>query len=147
MAIFPAHVRIEDINAQSLPPLEESLGFQFVAVGDEGLVGEFTVDARHLQPHGILHGGISCALGESMGSIAGNFLIDQASKMAVGQSLNAMHLRPALPGTLVRGVAKPLHVGGRSQIWEIMFSDKKSGKAICKVSLTLAVIDRLARPS
>ena len=141
MGLFPAGLRVEDMKDRDLPQLEQRLGVKFTEVGERHLAIECTVTDFFLQPHGIMHGGVSCVIGESLGSIAGNLTLVGTGKHAVGQNLNALHLRPALPGTRLRAVTEPLHIGSKTQIWEINITDADKLKAIAKVTLTLAIID------
>ncbi len=140
MGLFPSGLSLDGLM-QSLPQLEKSLGIVFTEIGERHLAIACTVTDMFLQPHGIMHGGVSCLIGESLGSIAGNLSLHGTAKRAVGQNLNALHLRPALPGTRLRAVAEALHLGNKTQIWEIGISDADKQKAIAKITLTLALID------
>jgi 1,4-dihydroxy-2-naphthoyl-CoA hydrolase len=108
-------------------------------IGDDWLRGTMPVDARTKQPFGLLHGGASVALAESLGSLAGNLCLD-ASEMAVGLDINANHLRAVTAG-VVTGTARALHVGRSTQVWEIRIEDER-GKLVCISRLTLAVVPR-----
>ncbi len=98
------------------------------------------VDARTHQPAGILHGGASVALAESVGSVGANLCVDMKTQVCVGQEINANHLRPIASG-LVVATARPYHVGSRSQVWHIEISDEQ-GKLVCVSRLTMAVLAR-----
>ena len=95
-------------------------------------------DARTFQPFGVVHGGANVVLAESLGSIAGAHVIDLSSAKALGQEVSATHLRPVSSG-LVTGTAKPIHLGRRSQVWEIRLEDDQ-GKLSCISKLTLAIL-------
>lgn len=116
------------------------LDIQFTEVGDDFLTGTMPVDERTHQPAGILHGGASVVLAETLGSIASYMCIDPEKYMAVGLEINANHLRPVKSG-LVTGICKPLHIGAKTHVWEIkIYNDK--GKMNCISRLTVAVIPK-----
>jgi 1,4-dihydroxy-2-naphthoyl-CoA hydrolase len=117
----------------------EHLGFELIEVGEDYLVGTLPVDQRTKQPFGILHGGASCVLSESLGSIAGWMCIDPEKKRAVGLEINANHIRSATSG-IVTGTCKPLHLGRRTQVWQTDIVNEE-GKLICTSRLTVAIID------
>ena len=98
------------------------------------------VDSRTVQPYGILHGGASAALAETLGSIAGMLVLDSEKEYCVGMEINANHIR-SVRGGYVYGTAKPIHVGRKTQVWEIRIEDEE-GKLVCISRLTLAVISR-----
>ena len=118
--------------------LSEQLDIRIVAFGDDWLAGTMPVDRRTLQPFGLLHGGASVALAESLGSTAGQLCLDQSRSRCVGQSITANHVRGVREG-LVTGTARPLHLGGRSQVWQIDIRDP-AGALVCFSTLTLAVL-------
>jgi 1,4-dihydroxy-2-naphthoyl-CoA hydrolase len=89
---------------------------------------------------GILHGGASVALAETVGSLAANLCVDPEKYVCVGQEINANHLRPASAG-IVTGTARPFHIGGRSQVWSIEIRDERD-KLVCVSRLTMAVVER-----
>ena len=109
--------------------------------GADFVRGTMPVDARTRQPFGLLHGGASVALAESLGSLAGNLCLD-AAEMAVGLDINANHVRAVSAG-LVTGTARPLHLGRNTQVWEIRIEDA-AGHLVCIARLTLAVVPRKA---
>jgi len=116
------------------------LDIQFTEVGDDFLTATMPVDERTHQPAGILHGGASVVLAETLGSIASYMCIDPEKYMAVGLEINANHLRPVKSG-LVTGICKPLHIGAKTHVWEIkIYNDK--GKMNCISRLTVAVIPK-----
>ena len=114
------------------------LGIELTELGDDYLVGTMPVDERTSQPAGLLHGGASVVLAESLGSIAANLCIDPASRVAVGQEVSASHLRPVRAG-MVTGVARPVHLGRNSQVWEIRITDNRQ-RLVCISRLTVAVV-------
>lgn len=145
MGLFPSSLTPESINERWLPPLDRSLGLRIDAISERGLVASFTVGEAHLQPHGIMHGGISCVVGESLGSLAGGLLVGAEGKTVVGQSLYALHLRPAKSGMRLEARAEPKHLGRRTQIWEIHIKDNAQNKPISQITLTVAVIDQFEK--
>lgn len=122
------------------PNLMDALGITVDEVGDNFLRGSMPVDHRTRQSMGILHGGASVALAESLGSIAANFCVDATRSAAVGMQINANHLRRASGGR-VTGTARPIHLGRTTQVWCIEIEDD-TGKLICVSTLTMAVINR-----
>lgn len=116
----------------------EHLGIQLTELGEDYLVGTMPVDHRTTQPAGLLHGGASVALAESLGSFAANLCVDPARWACVGQEVSASHLRPARRG-LVTGTARPVHLGRSYQVWEINVVDDRLRK-VCAVRLSVAVV-------
>jgi 1,4-dihydroxy-2-naphthoyl-CoA hydrolase len=141
MGLFPKDLKVEDVNAMWLPRMDRDLGVVITEIGDQSMTAEFTVSERNVQPFGIMHGGMSCVVGESLGSVAGGLCLRDGNRTVVGQSLYAIHLRPARLGMTLKAVAEARHLGQRSQVWEILLSDKEQGKPIAKITLTLAVIE------
>lgn len=117
-----------------------ALGIEYMEVGDDFLVGRMPVDERTVQPFGILHGGASVLLAETLGSTAANYCLREESQVAVGLDINANHIRSVSKGW-VYGTARPLHLGGTTQVWEIRIENDES-KLICVSRLTMAVINR-----
>ena len=115
------------------------LDIRITEAGPDFLRGTMPVDERTRQPFGLLHGGASVVLAETLGSVASNFVIDTSRYYAVGQEINANHLRSARSG-LVTGTARPIHLGGRSHVWDIRIEDE-AGKLVCISRLTMAVIE------
>ena len=132
---------LEAINERGKNTLVEHLGIQVTEMGPNFLVGTMPVDKRTVQPARILHGGASCVLAESLGSIAANMVIDTNKFIAVGQSLTANHLRPAPEVTTVMGKAIALHLGRKSQIWDIDILNEQ-GKLVCSSRLTMAIVEK-----
>lgn len=114
------------------------LGIELTELGADSLVGTMPVDERTTQPVGLLHGGASVALAESLGSIAANLCVDTDQWVCVGQEINASHLRPVRKGRVV-GTARAIHIGRSSQVWEIGVVDDRQRK-VCEVRLTVAVV-------
>lgn len=116
----------------------EQLGIVVTEVGDDFIKGTMPADARTFQPFGVVHGGANVVLAESLGSIGGAHVIDISQAVCLGQEVSATHLRPVSSG-LVTGTAKPIHLGRRSQVWEIRLENDQ-GKLTCISKLTLAIV-------
>lgn len=120
--------------------LLETLDIQITEIGEDYIKGDMPVDHRTVQPYGILHGGASVALAESLGSIAAYLTVDPEKYVTVGQEVNANHLRPATSGR-VTGTAKPIHIGRSSQVWGIEITNE-AGKLVCISRITMAVVEK-----
>ena len=131
---------IEDLNSRPKNHLGGLLDIQFTEIGEDFIVGTMPVDERTHQPAGILHGGASVVLAETLGSIASYMCIDPDKYVAVGLEVNANHLRPVKSG-LVKGICKVLHRGAKTHIWDIKIYDDR-GKMNCVSRLTVAIINK-----
>ena len=118
----------------------QHLGMEFTEVGEDFLKGRMPVDHRTRQPYGLLHGGASVALAETLGSVAAAFVVDRSQYNAVGLEINANHLRGVREG-FVTGIARPLHLGKTTHVWEIRIHDEKD-KLVCVSRLTVAIIKK-----
>ena len=121
----------------------EHLGIEFLEVGDDYIKARMPVDHRTIQPFGLLHGGASVALAETLGSVAANLCVDREKKMCVGLEINANHIRPVTNG-FVYGIARPIHIGASTQLWEIRIHNEQE-KLVCVSRLTMAVLDKQAQ--
>lgn len=139
MALFEK-VDVKDLNELSRNTLAERIGIEITEVGETYIKARMPVDERTHQPFGLLHGGASAALAETLGSIAGNFVIDREKEACVGLEINANHVRSVRDG-YVYGTVRPIHIGGSTQVWDIRIEDDR-GKLVCVSRLTLAVIKR-----
>jgi 1,4-dihydroxy-2-naphthoyl-CoA hydrolase len=137
----PDLARIKQANAKTIMT---AIGIEITEVGDDFVRGTMPVDARTHQPYGILHGGASVTLAETLGSYAAMLCCDPQS-YAVGLDINANHVRAVASGT-VTGTARPLHVGRSTQVWEIRIEDE-AGKLVCISRLTVAVVPKQAIPT
>ncbi len=117
------------------------IGFDFTKIGENFLEGTLPVDERTRQPFGILHGGASCVLSETLGSVAAWMTIDPDKYRAVGIEINANHIRAVTQGT-VTGHASPIHVGRRTQVWQTDITEDVTGKRVCLSRLTIAIIEQ-----
>ena len=140
MSIWKQSTDLDRINAWNHNTLVEHLGMRVTEIGADYVRGTMPVDARTRQPFGLLHGGASVALAESLGSLAGNLCIDLATEMAIGLDINANHVRAATAG-VVTGTARSLHLGRTTQVWEIRIEDERA-RLVCISRLTLAVVPR-----
>ena len=140
MTIWHSLRSVEELNSGRSGTMIEHLGIEFTEITDDFIRGTMPVDGRTRQPYGLLHGGASVALAETLGSMGATLCIDTAAYQCVGQEINANHLRAARTG-LVTGTARPVHVGGRSQVWNIDIVNE-AGKLTCTSRLTVAVIRR-----
>lgn len=138
MAIWKAPVDLEQLARDCENTMVATLGIQITDVGEDSVSGRMPVDQRTRQPFGLLHGGASVALAETLGSTAANLCCDPRRERAVGLDINANHVRAAYSGH-VHGVARPVHVGRSTQVWEIRISDD-DGKLVCISRLTCAVV-------
>lgn len=123
----------------------EHLGIEWTEVGPDYIKARMPVDHRTKQPYGLLHGGASVALAETLGSVGAAMTVDPARYIAVGMEINANHVRSAREG-YVTGTARPIHKGGTTQVWEIRIEDGK-GKLICISRLTVAILKQPAQPA
>lgn len=142
MAIWFAEPTLDGITDMGSDTLVDHLGIEYTEIGDDFIVAKMPVDQRTRQPFGLLHGGASVALAETLGSIAANLCVDPATKICVGLEINANHVRSVREG-YVWGTVKPLHIGGRTQIWQTEIRDTQE-RLVCVSRLTVAVLDRAA---
>lgn len=142
MSIWHKNYTLKDLNdlrGVQKENINKHLDIKITEVGDDFLKGTMPVDARSKQPFGILHGGASCVLAESLGSIAAWMCVDPDKQRAVGLEIHAHHLRPVSEG-MVTGICKPLHRGRTMHLWQIdTFTDE--GKMNCTVRLSVAIRD------
>lgn len=132
---------LQGINNWCKDTAVEHLDIKITNMTDDSLVGTMPITAKAVQPQRRLHGGVSCVLAESLGSIAANMVIDRSKYVAFGLEINANHLRPGIEGSEVKGVASPIHLGKSTQIWDIkIYNDQE--KLICISRLTMAVVKK-----
>jgi len=139
MSIWKTNPTVEALNLGSKNTMAEYLGIEILEVGDDFIKGRMPVDHRTVQPFGLLHGGASVTLAETLGSIGGGLCADWPEKTVVGLDINANHIKSARSG-FVTGVARPIHIGGKTQVWEIKIENEKN-QLVCISRLTLAVIE------
>jgi 1,4-dihydroxy-2-naphthoyl-CoA hydrolase len=129
-----------DLQQRSKGTMVEHLGIEFTEVGDNFLSGTMPVDHRTVQPMGLLHGGASIALAETLGSMAANYVVNPDTHYCVGLDINGNHLRAVRSGK-VTGTAIPLHLGTTTQVWNVEIRDEE-GLLVCISRLTMAVLVR-----
>ncbi|WP_413701719.1 hotdog fold thioesterase [Psychromonas sp. KJ10-10] len=139
MSIWKKDVSLERLNKLNENTIIDLLGIEYTQVGDDFIKATMPVDNRTHQPHGLLHGGASVVLAETLGSVAGNLAVP-ANKVCVGLEVNANHLRSVKAG-VVTGIAKAIRLGRTVHVWQIEIHNEKQ-QLICTSRLTLAVIDR-----
>ena len=137
MAIWFKPVTPADLQARTGQTILSSLGITFTEVGDDFVRGTMPVDHRTHQPFGLLHGGASVVLAESLGGFGSMLTIDESTHFSVGQEINANHLRSVKDG-IVTGTARPIHIGGSSQVWGIEIRNAKE-QLVCISRLTVAI--------
>jgi 1,4-dihydroxy-2-naphthoyl-CoA hydrolase len=136
-SIWKQPVSVEILTAIHRDTAPAHLGIEFLEVGDDFIRGRVPVDTRTRQPYGILHGGVSVVLAETLGSCGAAYAAP-AGHRAVGLDINANHLRSTESGW-VTGVARPVHVGRSTQVWQIDLSDEQ-GRLTCVSRITMAVL-------
>jgi 1,4-dihydroxy-2-naphthoyl-CoA hydrolase len=144
MSIWRSPLSLEQVNAAADATLVRHLGILFTEIGEDFIRGTMPVDNRTWQPYGLLHGGASVALAETLGSTGANMCVDIAQYACVGQEINANHVRSAREGKVI-GTARLLHLGGRSHVWGIDVCNE-AGELVCISRLTIAVIKRSQIP-
>lgn len=140
MKIWSGTPTIIMANERARESMSEYLGIEFTEIGDDFLVAKMPVDHRTKQPIGIMHGGASCVLAETVGSTAANYCVDQKEFYCVGLDINTNHIRSMREGFVV-AVAKPFHLGRTTQVWSIDIKDE-AGKLVSVNRLTMMVMKR-----
>ena len=131
---------LKQINTFQKNTMTEQIGIEITDFGDDFICGRMPVDHRTVQPFGLLHGGASATLAETLGSIAGGLKVDRGLQTVVGVEINCNHLRSAKNGW-VYGKAKPIKIGRKIQVWNIEIKNEKE-KLVCVSRLTLAVVNK-----
>ena len=144
MSIWFQPFTLDEIQRYSLGSMTEHLDIRFTEIGPDYLRGTMPVDSRTVQPFGLLHGGASVTLAETLGSVAAAHCVDMSRYHCVGLEINANHVRSARSGR-VTGTARPIHVGRRSQVWEIRIEDQ-DGRLTCISRLTVSVLEGTPAP-
>jgi 1,4-dihydroxy-2-naphthoyl-CoA hydrolase len=140
MGIWMTEPDLEMINQLGKETLASHLEIVFIETGDDFLKATMPVDHRTRQPMGLLHGGASVALSETLASTGAYLCIDPAERYCVGLEINANHVRSVRQG-YITGVCRPIHLGGTTQIWETRMSDAKD-RLTCISRVTMALLDR-----
>jgi 1,4-dihydroxy-2-naphthoyl-CoA hydrolase len=137
---FKKDLSLADFSGIGKNTMGEFIGIQFSAIGDDFLSATMPVDDRTKQPYGLLHGGASAALAETIGSVASALVIDQSKFICVGLEINANHIRSARSG-FVTANCKPIHLGSTTHVWDIRITDEEN-KLICISRLTVAILPK-----
>lgn len=140
MAIWFRYYTLQELNQIMDDTLITHVGIEFVEIGDDFLRARMPVDERTRQPMGILHGGASVVLAETLGSAASNLAINRDEFYAVGLEINANHVRSVSSGYVI-GTARPLHLGKTTQVWEMQIRDEE-GNLVCVSRMTNAVLKK-----
>ncbi len=138
MAVFAPELTLEKLNQSMTNTMGEQLGIEFITVGEDYLEAKMPVDSRTQQPMGLLHGGASVALAETMGSIGAYSVIDRSSFFCVGLEINANHLKSVKSGFVI-GRTTPIHIGKQTHVWEIKIRDEQDN-LICVSRITMAIL-------
>ncbi len=138
MALWTRPTTLDTLADTSRDTAVDHLGIEFLEVGDDFIRARMPVDRRTCQPHGLLHGGVSVVLAETLGSVAANCCLPPGWR-AVGLDINANHLRGVPVGQWVVGTTRPVHVGRTTQVWQIDIQDEQ-GRPVCASRITMAVL-------
>jgi 1,4-dihydroxy-2-naphthoyl-CoA hydrolase len=139
MAIFKEGITLDELNKQSRNTMVEHLGIEFTAMGPDFLEAKMPVDKRTHQPFGLLHGGASVALAETLGSMAAACCVDLTRQFCVGLDINANHIKGVKTG-YVKGITRAIHIGKKTQVWEIRITNE-TNDLVCISRITMAVLD------
>jgi len=137
---FDKNVSLESLKAFGKGTMTEHLGVEWVELGNNFFKAKMPVDHRTIQPYGLLHGGASCVLAETIGSVASHLVIDPSEFYCVGIEINANHIRSAREG-FVYGTCSPLHIGSSTHVWDIRITSEEE-KLICISRLTVAIMKK-----
>lgn len=140
MSVFKPGITLESLNKFSLNTMVSHLGIEFTSIGEDYISAKMPVDYRTQQPLGLLHGGASVTLAETLGSLAATCCVDQTTQYCVGLDINANHVKSARSG-YVYGTTKPIHIGKRTHVWEIRIVNE-ANELVCISRITMAVIDK-----
>lgn len=139
MAIWYKPLKLEELKSFSNQGMAKYLGIEMVVIGEDFLKAKMPVDDRTRMPRGLLHGGASCVLAETVGSVASALCVDPHQFVIAGLEINANHLRGIKEGYVV-ATARPLHLGRTTHVWDIRIEEESSAKMICISRLTVAII-------
>ncbi len=138
--MFKSGITLKSLGEMSKGTMVEHLGIEFLEIGNDYLTGRMPVNEKTIQPHGMLHGGASVSLAETLGSVAATLTIDPREKICLGLEINSNHIKGVREGFVI-GKATPIHIGKSTQIWEIRITNNDD-QLINISRLTLAVIDK-----
>ncbi|MEP6726539.1 MAG: hotdog fold thioesterase [Bacteroidota bacterium] len=135
---FKKDLSIADLALLGKDTMAEHIGIEWAELGEDFLSARMPVDNRTRQPYGLLHGGASVTLAETIGSVAAAMVVDNSKFYCVGLEINANHVRSAREG-FVTGIAKPIHIGASTHVWDIKIYDERE-KLVCVSRLTVAIL-------
>jgi 1,4-dihydroxy-2-naphthoyl-CoA hydrolase len=141
MGVFKTIMSLDALNKWSANTMASHIGIEFTAIGEDYLEARMPVDNRTHQPLGLLHGGASVALAETLGSVAATLCLDSTAQFCVGLEINANHIRAVRSG-YVKGITKPVHIGKKTQVWEIRITTE-ADQLVCISRITMAVLDKM----
>jgi 1,4-dihydroxy-2-naphthoyl-CoA hydrolase len=141
---FNQSLTIADIKHIGSKTMGDHLGMEWLELGENFLKMKMPVDERTKQPYGLLHGGASCALAETIGSMASHFVIDPGKFICVGLEINANHVRGAKEGYVI-ATCTPLHIGASTHVWDIKINDERE-KLVCVSRLTVVILKKPLTP-
>ncbi|MFM8745041.1 MAG: hotdog fold thioesterase [Cytophagales bacterium] len=140
MSIFKTNPSVEVLNKLSANTMVAHIGIEFTQIGEDFIEAKMPVDSRTHQPLGLLHGGASVVLAETLGSVAATCCVDRNTQYCVGLEINANHIKSVKTG-FVYGVAKPIHIGKKTHVWEIRITNEAK-EMVCISRITMAIIDK-----
>ncbi len=135
---FNKDIKLNDLRSLAPGTMANHLGMEWMEIGPDFLKMKMPVDERTKQPYGLLHGGASCALAETVGSIGSHLIIDPVKYICVGLEINANHISSVRSGFVI-ATATPLHTGGTTHVWDIKIHNEEN-KLICVCRLTVAIL-------
>lgn len=138
--VFVTNPSLKLLNTPRIPSMVDHLGIEYTAIGEDFIEATMPVDHRTIQPYGLLHGGANVVLAETLGSVAASLTLDLEKQICVGLEINANHLKSVREGK-VRGVAKPVHLGKTTQVWEIKIYNE-ADQLCCISRITMAILDK-----
>lgn len=141
MSIWKNQPTLENLARNAEKTAVAQLGIEYTEIGDDYLSARMPVDERTIQPFGVLHGGASVLLAETLGSVAANHCLIRDNLMAVGLDINANHIRPVPAGQYVYGTATAVHIGATTQVWQINITNDNN-KLVCASRITMAIVSR-----
>ena len=140
MSVFKHGITLEALNKLSANTMVDHLGIEYTSIGEDYLEAKMPVDHRTHQPLGLLHGGASVTLAETLGSVAAMCCLDTNLQYPVGLEINANHIKSVREG-FVKGKAMPIHIGKKTHVWEIRITTEKN-ELVCVGRITMAIIDK-----
>ncbi|MEO1050114.1 MAG: hotdog fold thioesterase [Bacteroidota bacterium] len=138
--MIDTNITLDDLNNMSMGCMVEHVGIEFTEIGEDYISAKMPVDNRTQQPQGLLHGGASVVLAETLGSVAAYCCVDSKTQICVGQEINANHIRGVRDG-YVYGKTTPIHIGRKTHVWEIRITNEQS-ELVCISRITMAVLNK-----